>query len=282
MAAIGKPDSLVNSFAHIKMREKTPENSGKTKGNIGDLLNKISGEKSRHQFVDRKTHNKLGKDEFLKILSYQLTNQDPFNPTDQKKFAADLAQFASLEQLSNINGKMEQLNVNAPSESKFHGAGFLGKEVITKGTSLELREDGQQVSVPFYLDRNAKKLRIRFFDQNKQLVAELMEKELPKGGHALEWNGMRMDDVPAAAGVYRVSITGWDKDFNQFTAETKTRGLVTGVNFENGKTILVVDGAKKIFLRDVESFQLPVNNRIKTHSDNDLARSQILKTDGTK
>ena len=49
----------------------------------------------------------LDKDAFLKMLLTQLQNQDPLNPMDNTEFAAQMAQFSTLEQLSNMN---EQLN----------------------------------------------------------------------------------------------------------------------------------------------------------------------------
>ena len=38
----------------------------------------------------------LGKDEFLKILTAQLANQDPTAPMDSNAFVAQLAQFSAL------------------------------------------------------------------------------------------------------------------------------------------------------------------------------------------
>ena len=52
----------------------------------------------------------LDKDAFLNLLITQLQNQDPLNPTDSVEFTAQLAQFSSLEQLSNVNDNLELLH----------------------------------------------------------------------------------------------------------------------------------------------------------------------------
>lgn len=49
----------------------------------------------------------LDKDAFLKILSAELSNQDPTNAKDGTEFVAQMAQFAGLEQMTNLNNTMK-------------------------------------------------------------------------------------------------------------------------------------------------------------------------------
>lgn len=51
--------------------------------------------------------NDLGKDAFLNLLTTQLSNQDPLNPIEDREFIAQLAQFSSLEQMTQLNKTIE-------------------------------------------------------------------------------------------------------------------------------------------------------------------------------
>lgn len=51
----------------------------------------------------------MGKDEFVKLLVTEMKNQDPLSPMDGKELAAQLAQFSSVEQLVNVNTKLDGL-----------------------------------------------------------------------------------------------------------------------------------------------------------------------------
>ena len=49
----------------------------------------------------------MGQDDFLNMLVAQLNYQDPMNPMDSQQFAAQLAQFTTVEQLASINDNLE-------------------------------------------------------------------------------------------------------------------------------------------------------------------------------
>jgi len=70
---------------------------------------------------NRPTNNDLGKDDFLKLLVAQLTQQDPTNPMNNTEFVAQLATYSGLEQQMNMNKNLEKLiisqNMTAASQA---------------------------------------------------------------------------------------------------------------------------------------------------------------------
>lgn len=58
--------------------------------------------------TENRTSNDLDKDAFLRLLTTQLSHQDPLNPMEDREFIAQLAQFSSLEQMQNLNQNFEK------------------------------------------------------------------------------------------------------------------------------------------------------------------------------
>ena len=71
----------------------------------------------------------LGKDAFLKLLITQLQNQDINNTMDDKEFIAQMAQFSSLEQMTNMTTAMEKLTSIQEENQLITYTQFVGKEV---------------------------------------------------------------------------------------------------------------------------------------------------------
>ncbi|ATH08985.1 hypothetical protein BIY24_13815 [Halobacteriovorax marinus] len=256
MAEIGRPQ-VANPFNGIALK-KTSNN--KKRENVGDKLNDIAGIRPDQKFVDAKEHNKLGKDGFLKLLSHQMANQDPMKPMDQKQFAADLAQFSQLEQLTNMNTKMDGMQKNDTTENKFMAASFIGKEIMSKGTSVQYDGQSRSTTLPFHLNKPATNVLVRIYDSKNQLISQIEKESLGQGSQSVTWDGLQLDGAPAVKGDYRIDVTAYDESMNKFKGETKSTGLVTGVHFENGEAVLELEKGKKVFLRDVESFSMAKNN----------------------
>lgn len=248
MVMMGRPTNSSNNFRNVKMTKKP---------NVGDELNRLSGRRRETGFVDKNQHNKIGKNEFLKLLTHQMSNQDPMKPMDQQKFAADLAQFSQLEQLANINKSIENQGNDKNQQMKFYGASFLGKEIITNGTTVDYDGKATDVNIPYYMPHEGTNVIVRIYDDKNQMISQIEKEHVPQGNNSILWDGMQNDDTVAAKGDYRVEVIAFDENMERFAGQTKSTGLVEGVEFEGNETVLILEGHKKVFLRDVESFTLP-------------------------
>ncbi|MGH3075253.1 MAG: flagellar hook assembly protein FlgD [Gaiellales bacterium] len=77
----------------------------------------------------------LGKDDFLKLLVTQLQHQDPMNPMDDKDFMGQMAQFSSLEQITNLVTATQQQAFSSQMSQAVSLIGHQVSWVATDGTS---------------------------------------------------------------------------------------------------------------------------------------------------
>ena len=81
----------------------------------------------------RTVSQELGKDDFLKLLITQLSNQDPTNPMENTEFIAQMAQFSSLEQMTNMS----------TSFTRMANMLFSSEATNTIGRTFELNVNGE-------------------------------------------------------------------------------------------------------------------------------------------
>ena len=100
--------------------------------------NAVNSFNKANAVTGRQTSHELGKDDFLKLLITQLSNQDPTNPMEDTQFIAQMAQFSSLEQMTNMNESFTRMASMLNAEK---ASNLLGKTVeidlgdtLTKGT----------------------------------------------------------------------------------------------------------------------------------------------------
>jgi flagellar basal-body rod modification protein FlgD len=52
----------------------------------------------------------LGQADFLRLLTVQIQQQDPFNPVDNKEMLAQMAQFSSLAGINDVNATLQKIS----------------------------------------------------------------------------------------------------------------------------------------------------------------------------
>lgn len=254
MPEIGRPATAQDqAYRQVTIAKPLSSNRQLDEKEVNEqIINRATGQKPKSIYKDG-PHNQMGKDEFLKLLTFQMQHQDPMNPMDQSKMTGELAQFSQLEQLTNLNAKYDKANQNQMIQDKFFAASFVGKEVVTSGSSLKLTQEGESADVLFKLDGPAKKIVIRIMDEKNQTVGEIWKENMGEGPQQITWDAVTLDGQPAGKGNYKAVVKAWDEVGAEVGAQTQATGLVTSVAFEDGEPVLTVDN-QKVYLRDVSSF----------------------------
>ena len=101
-------------------------------------------------------------DSFLNLLTTQLQNQDPLEPTDAERFTEQLVQFSGVEQSILTNQRLEELISLQGGNLLTDAVGYIGREVTADGLVLPL-QDGQ-ANLNYELASNAEAVSIQILN----------------------------------------------------------------------------------------------------------------------
>lgn len=64
----------------------------------------------------------LGQADFLRLLTVQVQQQDPFDPVDNKEMLAQMAQFSSVAGISEVNATLQKISAKLDALASAQGA----------------------------------------------------------------------------------------------------------------------------------------------------------------
>lgn len=179
---------------------------------------------------------------FLTLLTAQLRSQDPLDPADSTEFVAQLAQFTSVEQLVNVNSKIDKLASAMVASGIDKYAGWIGKEAEANGA-------------PAYFD-GAAPVKFRLAGNSEAAYVDVVVAD--KAGNQLatlrasnssvlqSWDG-KIDGVPAAPGAYSLTALYYDQNGDVLGGETaKTYGEVREVRLDGDNAEIVLQGGVEL------------------------------------
>lgn len=184
---------------------------------------------TEYQKANRKTGSStLGKDDFLKLLMAQLQNQDPTNPMDDTTFIAQMAQFSSLEQITNMNSTLEKFISQQQQSQLISYNQFIGKEVnwhklkdLGDGTTEIEEGKGKIVSIQYKNDS------VHF--------------SLEDGTTLLPENISQLNETSRESNMLQASMMIGKTVTFLNDSNKEISAVVQSVSFKNGKTSYLLD-----------------------------------------
>ncbi len=197
------------------------------------------------------------------MLMTQLTNQDPLNPMDGSEFAAQLAQFTSVEQLLSLNetlagqGEIFNLLAETMGESLVAQGEMLGLLAESLNRSAATSLIGRSVDVPgnavhwdgatpaplvVELDAPAAMLQITIRDENGEAIQTFTIEGAEAGRQEVLWDGLDAAGHPLPEGVYTVEVQAVDEAGSPVGAMPLMQGVVDRVSFGPDGVLVWVNG----------------------------------------
>lgn len=151
-------------FENLLKQLENLENDDEQEIDMRSSSNSRSGNVYGGQTTDRGTKiiqpgEDMDKNAFLRILAAQMANQDPTQPQDGTEYVSQFAQFAAMEQMSNLNNTMSQ---------------FASQSLIGKGVMLNAYDKNGNIitGIVRSVSQSGSKILVgvEYFDEKGELV----------------------------------------------------------------------------------------------------------------
>jgi flagellar basal-body rod modification protein FlgD len=198
----------------------------------------------------------LDRDAFLQLLTAQLGNQDPLNPMEDKEFTAQLADFSSLEQLTNINEGIGDMNEASKRQEMLSAVSFIGKQIRAEGDTVS--KYGDYSSTVYYgLEEPVTNVNVNIFDSWGNVIRTIQGGAMQGGMYEFQWDGKDWQGSDAPDGTYTVSISAEGADGQPVMVDTEVNGTVAGVSTYEGQHYLRLRDGRTVKFMDVQEVVNP-------------------------
>ncbi|HGF4956558.1 flagellar hook assembly protein FlgD [Vibrio parahaemolyticus] len=189
----------------------------------------------------------LKQEDFLSLLTKQLSQQDPFKPVSNDQMIAQMASFATVDGIGKMNTQFESLNSSMTSNQALQASSLVGRDVLVPGAA-GVKQDDAPMAAMVKLSKSLDNLFVRVEDEAGQLVRTFEVGAKPAGDTRVLWDGNDESGNPLPAGKYKVKASGLvDGESQEFPVST----------YANVNSVLLGKGDGNVLL-NLAGFESPV------------------------
>jgi flagellar basal-body rod modification protein FlgD len=250
------PDAGINTPGGVggELNRQKDSKTAQTDAQFGDVWKQIQSRYGAKAEKPREIKKTLGKDDFLRIMITQMKNQDPSKPFDAEQMASQMAQYASVEQLQNLNSNVSKMVNNGQPLERLAMTNLIGK-TVTIDKERFVHSDNEASSLGYNLARDAKNVKLKIIaEQGGEAVLEKDLGPLKAGDQTFVWDGAKSNGLAAKPGNYIYKIEAVDVSDRTIAMDSKGQAKVVGVAFDGPEGTLLVGDAnnpQKITMRNV-------------------------------
>jgi flagellar basal-body rod modification protein FlgD len=195
--------------------------------------------------------SKLGKtnmdqNDFLKLMTAQLKNQDPFAPVDNTQMVAQMAQFSSLAGISEMNTTLKAISDRLTGGSTGDAMAWIGRTVLTEGNVAWPTTDGA-LSGQIELADEASDVTVTIQNAQGATLKTVSLGHQSKGSLDFAWDGTTDSGDPAGAGPFTIKVDALSAKGTKVGATPLVWAPVTSVALDsNGEPVLTLPGIGQV------------------------------------
>ena len=152
--------------------------------------------------VPKKTS--LGQDEFLKLMTAQMTHQDPTNPMQNGEFLSQMAQFGTVSGIQGLQTSFDNFSASMSSNQTLQATNLVGRTVSTS-SNQGLLAAGGTIKGTVDLSDSSPDVSIKITDPVTGTAIRTIDLGSQSAGAVpFVWDGNNNAGNPASPGVYQV------------------------------------------------------------------------------
>ncbi len=151
------------------------------------------------------SRTELGQSEFLKLMTTQLSNQDPLKPMDNGEFMGQIAQFGTVNGIKDLLTSFQDLAANLQSSQALQASSLIGREVLVNLDQGYLPNQGALLGA-VELDSSATDLAVNIYDASGEAMSRVELGSQPAGLVQFNWDGSTFNGQRAPSGRYRIEV----------------------------------------------------------------------------
>ena len=190
------------------------------------------------------TKSSLDQTDFLKLMTAQLNNQDPFSPVDNTQMVAQMAQFSSLAGISEMSSTMKSIAEKLNATSASDAMGYVGKTVLTAGDTAYGRTSGG-LAGGIELAAAASNVNVTITDANGGVLKTMSLGSADKGTVNYDWDGKTATGEDAGTGPFKVIVNAQNNG-TTVASQNLVWAPVQSVSTTTGAAILTLPGLGEV------------------------------------
>ena len=182
----------------------------------------------------------LGQDEFLKLMTTQMTHQDPTKPMQNGEFLSQMAQFGTVSGIQDLQQSFKDFAASISSNQTLQAASLVGR-TVSAPSEEGLLAAGGEIKGTVDLPASSSNVNLKILDPaTGDVIATKSLGEHSAGSVSFVWDGMNSNGNLANPGVYKVQVeTNIDGLNTVLQPEIQSR--VESVSMDSSKNSLKVN-----------------------------------------